>query len=249
MARTTQLLLERARYILALVPQALAVGPAGIVGWFAAMNECAKLIFVVIIDTLADGESAVCTVVEATDGAGTGAQNIATATATAVAGAGASRLQITMNTPLVADTVTITFQGVAYPFAAAAAENIPAHEFDQSAGDNAAATSLAACINDATDGIPGITAVANAAVVTLTVDEVGVDTIDVVATAPLTTVPVTLEAVVLIEVDGTALTAGFDHVAIRVAGPVTAHATALAIQSDLRYAPMIQPVAAQDADF
>ena len=241
-------LLERSRYVLSLIPQALAVAPGGIVGWFVRMGECAKIIFVVVIDTLADGEAAICTVVEATNAAGAGAQNIATATATATAGTAASRVQLTMNAPAIGNAVTITVNGVAHLFTAAGAENLVTSAFNQSAGDNATATSLAACINSVLYGIAEVTAVAVGPTVLLTVDETGEYTITVATATPLAIVPVTLECVVLVEVDGTALTNGFSHVAIRVSGPVTANAGGLAVQGDLRYSPPTQPVAAQDTD-
>ena len=153
----TSLLLERDRYVLALTPQAIALAPGGVVSWFVRMGQCAKLIFLAILDTLADGEAAVCTVVEATDAAGTAAQNIATATATATAGTAASRVQLTMVAPAIGNAVTITVGGVAHVFTAAGAENLVTHAFNQSAGDNAAATSLAACINSVLYGIAEIT--------------------------------------------------------------------------------------------
>jgi hypothetical protein len=64
------------------------------------------------------------------------------------------------------DTVTLNGQ----VFTSAAAEDLTAGEFDNLSGDNAAATSLAACINDATYGVSGITAVAVANVVSMTRD-------------------------------------------------------------------------------
>jgi len=61
------------------------------------------------------------------------------------------------------DTVTVNGQ----VFTSAAAEDLAAGEFDNDATDNATATSLAACINDATYGVSGVTAVASGAVVYL----------------------------------------------------------------------------------
>jgi len=237
--------MERARYVVALLYQALAVATAGKVGQYLSMSECAKLIFVVVIDTLAAGESVICTVVEAQDAAATGAQNITTATCTVVANTNVRRAQVTMNSPDVDDTVTIN--GIL--FTAKAAQTLATRQFDQSGSTTAQATSLAACINDATYGVPGVTAVASTAVVILTPDAPEDTTITVSTSDAVKTVPATLDAVALIEVDASALSDTFTHVAIRVAGPTSAHAVALAEQSDLRYMPMVQPVAAQDADF
>jgi hypothetical protein len=243
------LLLERSRFVLSLIPQALVPAVAGIVGWYVKLGEARKAIFAIVVDTLADGEAAICTVVEATTAAGGAAQNIATATATATAGTNVTRQQLTMNAPAIGSTVTITVGGVAHVFTAAGAENLVTHAFNQSAGDNATATSLAACINSVLYGVNPVTATVVGPVVILTVDETGDYTITCAVSTPLTIMPVTLEAVVLLEVDGTALTNGFRYVAVRVSGPVTAHAGGIAVLSDLRYAaPQNQPVAAQDWD-
>lgn len=61
------------------------------------------------------------------------------------------------------DTVTVN----GYVFTSAAAEDLAAREFDNDSSDADTATSLAACINDATYGVPGITAVASGATVYL----------------------------------------------------------------------------------
>jgi hypothetical protein len=153
-----------------------------------------------------------------------------------------------MNAPIVGSIVRITVAGVLHTFTAAAAENLTTHAFNQAAGDNATATSLAACINAAL-GVTQITATAIGPVVVLTVDETGAYTMTVAVTTPLTIQPVTLECVVLIEVDASALTNGFSHAAIRVSGPVTAIASAFTLQGDLRYSPpQSQPVAGWDYD-
>jgi hypothetical protein len=64
----------------------------------------------------------------------------------------------------VGDTVTIG--GVT--FTAAAAQSLPDREFDQSGTDTQCATSIAACVNDATYGVTGVTATSAAAIVSLT---------------------------------------------------------------------------------
>jgi hypothetical protein len=72
MPAMSSLLLERGRYVLSLIPTALVPAAAGVVGWFVKLGECAKLVFIVLVEGLADGETAVCTVVEATNAAGAG---------------------------------------------------------------------------------------------------------------------------------------------------------------------------------
>lgn len=248
MPRTTGFLLEKSRYILALPYQALAVGPGGVVGRYIPVANCSKLVALVSVDTMAMGEEAAITAVEATDGVGGGAADIATCTCIVSANEKVDTLSITMNSPAVDDTVTIN----GLVFTAKAAEDLTAREFDQSGLVGAQATSLAACINSAAFGVPGITADAVAAVVTLTVDDPtagGFDTITVLCSDATKAIPATLNAQALLEIDTTALSAGNTHVAIRAAGPVTVNANAVVIQSGLSHAPLVQPVAAQDADW
>lgn len=248
MARTTSFLLEKARYILAMPYQALAVPAGGVLSKYLPIANCGKLVALVNIDTLALAEQVVVTAVEATSRLGAGAANIATCTCTATANTKVDTLAITMNTPDVNDTVTIN----GLLFTAKGAEDLTAREFDQSGAVGAQAISLAACVNSALYGVPGVTAVAVAAVVTLTVNDPtagGYDRITAVCSDVGKTIPATLNAQVLLEIDASALSGANTHVAVRVAGPVTAHANVVVVQSDLKYAPMVQPVAAQDADW
>jgi hypothetical protein len=248
MARTTSLLLEKARYILAMPYQALAAPAAGKIGRYMPVANCSKLVALVNIDTLAVTETVVVTAVEATNYLGAGAANIATCTCTVTANTFVDRMTITMNTPTVDDTVIIN--GITYT--AKAAENLALRQFDQSGNTTAQALSLAACINDATWGVPGITAAPAVAVVTLTVNDPtagGYDRITAICSDPTKAIPATLNAQALLEIDATALSGANTHVAVRVAGPATAHANVVVVQSGLNYAPMVQPVAAQDADW
>ena len=102
---------------------------------------------------------------------------------------------ITMNTPLVGDTVTIdatTVGGGAVVFTAAAAEVLATGSFNQAAGDAAAAQSLADCVNFlAFSANTMCYASAAAAVCTITTTAYGVlgHGITLVASDPLTTIP------------------------------------------------------------
>jgi hypothetical protein len=71
---------------------------------------------------------------------------------------------ITLTTPSVDDTVIIN----GLTFTAKATESLANRQFNQSVDEDTAATSLAACINSATYGVPGVTATAALHVVTLT---------------------------------------------------------------------------------
>ena len=248
MARTTSGLLEKSRYILAMPYQALAVPAGGKVSRYIPIAGCGKLVALVNIDTLALAEAVVVTAVEATSYLGAGAANIATCTCTATANVAVDKLTITMNTPTVDDTVTIN--GVV--FTAKAAENLAARQFDQSGNTTAQALSLANCINSATYGVSGVTATPAVAVCTLTVNDptyANRDVITAVCSDPTKAIPATVNAQALLEIDASALSGVNTHVAIRVAGPATAHANVVVVQSDLTFMPLRQPVAAQDADW
>jgi hypothetical protein len=65
----------------------------------------------------------------------------------------------------VTTALTTTING--YVFTAGSTEAVATRTFDNDAGANATATSLAVCINDATYGVPGVTAIASGAVVYL----------------------------------------------------------------------------------
>ena len=248
MARTTSFLLEKARYILAMPYQALAIPAGGVLSKYLPVANCGKLVALVMIDTLALAEQVIVTAVEATSRLGAGAANIATCTCTVTANTKVDRLTITMNSPDVDDTVTIN----GLLFTAKGAENLTLRQFDQSGNVTAQALSLANCINSATYGVPGVTAVPAVAVCTLTVNDPtagGLAVITAVCSDIGKTIPATLNAQALLEIDASALSGANTHVAIRVAGPITAHANVVVVQSDLKYAPMVQPVAAQDADW
>ena len=66
------------------------------------------------------------------------------------------------------DDDTVTINDIV--FTSAAAEDKSAREFDNDASDNATATSLAACINDSTYGVDGVTASVSSNVVSLARD-------------------------------------------------------------------------------
>lgn len=85
-----------------------------------------------------------------------------------IAGSLDTTFELTLATVLAGDTVTIN----GLTFTAHAAVTTPAlREFDISGIDSADAVELATCINDATYGVPGITATPAGAVITLSVDD------------------------------------------------------------------------------
>jgi len=230
--------------------QILATPAPGIRSRYYDMADYCKIAFVFVIDTMAAAALVVASVIEATSNAGAGAAAIAGATCTITANTNANVVSAVLTTVLVADTITIN--GVV--FTAAAAPDFPNLVFDQSGADAADAASLAGCINGAAGqaallaaGCAVTAAVLAGSTVTLTVTEPGAGTLTVTSVGG-TMVIATVAAIGYIEVEDTALTAGFDHVALQLVGAATSHATIVAIRGEPRYAAVVQAVAASDTD-
>ena len=230
--------------------QILATPAPGIRTRYFSMREYCKLAFVFVVDTIAAAATVVASVIEATSNAGAGAAAIAAATCTITANTNVQCATIVLTTVLVADTVTIN--GVV--FTAAAAPDLPNHVFDQSGADAADAASLAAAINHAAAqahfvaaGGAITAAVLAGSTVTLTMTEPGQGSLTVVSGAG-TMVVATVNAIGYIEIEDTALTNGFDHVALQLVGAATSHAAIVAVRGEPRYGAVVQAVAAADTD-
>lgn len=172
--------------------------------------------------------------VQATDASGTGAK--------AVTGAEAS---VTANTAVTAATLTcasvvagnaVTINGLT--FTGGAADDLPNRVFAVGADNNACAANLAAAINHATAGVPGVTASANAAVVTLTATEPGETTITITDAAGTIT-PATTQAVAYVELDVSRLdmSNGFEYVAAKVTTTANTTAGVVLVRGEGRYSP------------
>ena len=230
--------------------QILATPAPGIRTRYFSLREYGKIAFVFVVDTMAAAAQVVASIIQATSNAGAGAAAIATATCTITANTLVQCATIVLTTVLATEDVTIN--GVT--FTAAAAPDLPNHVFDQSGNDAADAASLAAAINHAAAQAHFIAAggAITAAVlagqtVTLWMTEPGQGSITV-ASPDATMVCATVNAIGYIEVDDTALTAGFDHVALQLVGAATSHAAIIAIRGEPRYAAVTQAVAASDTD-
>jgi hypothetical protein len=233
--------------------QILATPAPGIRSRYYSLRDYLKIAFVFIIDTMAAAATVVATIIEATSNAGAGAQAIATATATITANTLANVMTIVCTTVL--NTEYVTINGLR--FTGAAAPDFPNHVFDRSGGDAATAASLAAAVNYAAAQAHFITAAYGGAyitaavlagqTVTLWMTEPGEGSLTIVS-HDATMVVATVEAVGYIEVDNTALTAGFDHVALQLVGAATSHAAILAIRGEPRFGAVTQAVAASDTD-
>jgi len=251
-------LIERNKVDTAIPYQILATPAPGITSRLFKMDRWCKAVFAIVVDTMALAETVVCEVWE--DLVNTGATAAAiggaapTATATITANINATIISITVGVVLVGDTVTIN--GVV--FTAAAAPDHANQVFDQVSGVAATiATDLAACINaaasqallTAASGGAGITVADDlAAVLTLTITEAGEYTLTVVSSNAARLAIATVQALALLEVEDTALSAADSWVAINLVGAATIHAAVVLVRGDSRYEPNAQHVAATDTD-
>ncbi len=225
----------------------IAIVPASIngasTGTYYNMGKGRKALFVWELGAMAAAATSVGQVMQAEDAAGNGAAVVTNNAATITANTRVAAVTLTVDTVLAADKVTVNglvFEAAAVPAAAD-------REFLGGGANNATATSLATAINHATAGVPGITASADAAVVTLTVDEPGETTITI--TNPAATITAaTLRAIGYIECDEAFLDVDKSHVALRVTNSAAMQTAAVLIRGDMRYSPTTNQVAAAKVD-
>jgi len=215
-------------------------------GPYYSLADWRKALFVVEIGAMAAAATCALQAMQATDAAGGGPAKVITGlTDTITANTDAEIVTLTLNAVQVADTVTIN--GIV--FTAAAAADLPNRVFDQSGADADDAASLAAAINHATAGVPGIVATTpGGGVVRLEAAVPGQATVTI--TAPAATItPATVRAIGYLEVDAAMLDSanGFDHVALRITNSAGMITSALLLRGHGRYQPAEQHVAAADA--
>jgi len=164
------------------------VGATSLTGEWFSMEKYAKALFIAQVWGQHDGDDCTFAVYEATNAEGDDESQLG-ATITMAQGIKITMCTVTFASIDVDDTVIITpytfvngvmTVGTALTFTAKAAESLANRQFDQSGTDTETATSFAACINDATYGVPGVLATAAVAVVTLTMDEPGDGTFTIV---------------------------------------------------------------------
>ncbi|NSW92313.1 MAG: hypothetical protein HPY74_16875 [Firmicutes bacterium] len=210
-------------------------------GPYYKMDKYGKALFIAEVGAMAAGATSAMQVMQAQDAAGTGAKIITNNAATITANAHVAEATLTVAAVQVGDQVTInglTFTG------AAAADLLNRVFLADGVDNNATAASLAEAINHATAGVPGITASANAAVVTLTVTEPG-ETDITITDAAATITPATLRAIGYVECDASFLDIinGYTHVAFRVTNSAAIQTGAILLRGQSRFNP-VQKVAA-----
>jgi len=170
---------EGVKFDCAIKPQDTAETITG--EWFR-MDTFAKAKFTGIVRGQVTGESCTMAVYEATDATGSG-ELILGAAVEFTQGSKVTMAQVVCTgTVSLSDTLILTpyhfngegtlTAGTALTYTAAAAQSLPNRQFINTDMD-AAATSIAACVNDATYGVPGLLATVSSATVTFTCTEPG----------------------------------------------------------------------------
>jgi len=223
-------------------------GTDAVTGAFYKMGQFRRALFVLIAGALAKDTTSKLQIVQATDADGSNAKDIANAACTIIANTKVNSLKITAAKVAANDTITVN--GIT--FTGASAEAVAERKFkaDKSeTGDPVTAASIADCINDAVYGVPGVTASAVDAVVTLTVDEPGKTVITATSSSTTTLAVATISAIAFVEVEATQLDedSGFTHVAAKVTNSVAADSSVTLLRGDARYTPD-QVVAASKDD-
>jgi hypothetical protein len=225
----------------------IAIVPASIngesTGTYYNMGLRNKALFVWEVGAMAAAVTSIGQVMQAQDAAGTGAKEVTNNAATITANTKVAAATLTVDTVVATNKVTIN----GLTFEAAAAADLANRKFAVGADDAGSATSLAAAINHATAGVPGVTATAALAVVTLAVDEPGEQTITI-ADAAATITPATLRAIGYVECDTAFLDEGFNYVALRVTNSAAAQTGAILVRGENRYSPLTNQVAAAKVD-
>lgn len=178
---------------------------------------------------------------QASDAAGTAAKAIPAAAQQAhaliTANALVTELTVTLATFLA--TGTITINGLVFT-AHATVTTVANREFKIDGTDTQDAVELCLCINDATYGVPGVTASNAAGVVTLIATDPG-EVVITAASSPddATVVKATLKAQAFVEIDTSHLDKklGFDFVAVKVTTTANGVVAAVLLRGNARFTP------------
>ncbi|MCM0760671.1 hypothetical protein M7775_19150 [Sporomusa sphaeroides DSM 2875] len=223
-------LLKRAKFDIGVAPQAL--NNTNATGAYFSMTYYRKVLAVLSAGAMAAGKTAKIELLQAKDANGTEAKALTGAEVTVTANTSIAAATLTLATVAAGNAITIN----GLTFTAHATETTPEErKFSIDGDDSADAAALAGLINHAIYGVPGIIAVANAAVITLTAIEKGITITD--AAAAIT--PATVRAVAYVEADVSHLDINNDytHVAVKLTTTANTVAAATLIRGDGRFEP------------
>jgi hypothetical protein len=226
----------------------IAIVPASIngasTGAYYNLGLRNKALFVWETGAMAAAATSIGQVMQAKDAAGTDAEVVTNNAATITANTKVAAATLTVDTVVATNKVTIN----GLTFEAAAAADLANRNFAVGVDNAGCAASLAAAINHATAGVPGVTASAAQAVVTLTSTEPGEVTITITDATAVRIVPATLRAIGYVECDTAFLKDGFNYVALRITNSAAAQTGAVLVRGENRYSPLTNQVAAAKVD-
>jgi len=239
-----KLVAEKVKIANAMVP--VSVSGASTTHKFFSMAGFYRVAFHVIgvAASIADAVTMTLQTMQATDSAGNGAKVITNNAATATVPVKVIAANVALANAAAGSVITIN----GLTFTGAAATTVASREFKADGADGADVTALVACINDATYGVPGVTAVDGAGnSIDLIVDEPGETTITISdESAVFTPIATALEAIVEVDASNLDIAGGFDHIGclVTTSAAITCSTTAI---FDPRYSPG-QQVAAEKYD-
>ena len=187
-------------------------------GEYFSLADYRKAIAVLQVAAMAITKTAKIEVFQATNAAAGSAALLAGATATITANVNAASVTLALATVL--NTHTIVINGLTF-LAHTDTTVLASRRFCISGDDSADGDELASCINDATYGVPGVTAVNVTGTITLTSTVPGAVVITAAQGVGATITVATLMAEAYVEVDALTLSAGFTHVACKVTTDAT----------------------------
>ena len=201
-------------YVIGLVGQ--TINNTNVTGNYVDMRLHKRLAAILIDGASASTKVTTLKLVQATDASGTAVKDIASYTAAVTAGTtGFASGTIALSNVQAADAMVIN--GLTYT-AHATVTTLASRQYSIAGSDTADGTELCKCLNDATYGVPGVTATNNAGTITLTVTSPGTTLIKV-TTVPATITVAQLSAAAFVECTQSAadLANGFYFVAANVA--------------------------------
>lgn len=219
---------EAAKLDLGVAPQ--TISDSNVTGRYYEAKDYRRALAVLQVGALAATKTAKIEVFEAKDAAGTSAQLLTGATATITANAAVTEMTIALTTVLAGAAITIN--GLTFT-AHATATTAANREFSISGTDIDDAAALATVINNATYGVPGVTASASAGTITLKATDPGETTITASSAAATYTIATT-QAEAYVELSGIALSEGFTHIATKITSTGNGSVAALLMRGDPR---------------
>lgn len=181
------------KFDISLAPQSAS---GAVTGDFFPMKNHRTVAFPFFVGAMATGDTVAAQVVQATDGSGTGVKDLTGATCTITADTNVAEATVTLATFTATNVIVIN--GLTFT-AHATTTTYANREFSIAGTDTQDAAELVLCINDATYGVPGVTASSAAGVVTLVATDPGETSITVVGVATIG-VAATIKAIGYVEV-------------------------------------------------